>query len=683
MPQPGEFLGPFLGINTTLDPSQIGPAFAVKARNVILSDGRIRPRMAWRHLRFTSDRDAIQLGTDQAIASMYHWNRSEATDEPDILVKTRYRHADVPLSGQLWLVARNRVARQLATGLSNQTAQFIKYEGLIYVLDGSQRMWVTDGEPNGTIYAGMEHPTLEEDVWAQVESYGGATLWGSVTYAVTFLNPHGGESNPLYFGGGVYDSAEATPMQIVHGQATAFTIYGKRLAGPGRAARFRIYRRNLTLGQVGWRLIHEGDYPSDAGFVEFFDVTPEEDITVSSDVTGPFAPSRHTLLPRASMGAMYRHRLFFTHAEYAPNVYFSAIGEPQHVDVDDKIPLEGEADDGINGMAAMADQLFVGKERGIQVIAGDIHTATDETNATGAQPLESNHRSYPTNVTTGPTGAIEGNNFVKAGEPSRLMYVAKHGLHDFDGVNERFVGDAIERTWSEFGYRGTSLDDRGVESFEFAHDAAEGILYICAGRSASDPSHPVLAYHYRVNRGDGLGIWTTIDAGGVSPHATPTDESKTITAIAGSLGERSGGTRRSSILVGFRDGTLAIGDADTADLPMPDFEWESGDMIVDRGLRVHVYAAKVFYTVIQGVIGMERSAPMIFEVVLKQGKQLRPRMASADLADETREFVAIPVRREGTRFSLKLAKGPSWATAADLGVGIVGWEMQTEIVGAA
>jgi hypothetical protein len=643
--------------------------------------------MAWGHLRFTSDSDAIQLGTEQAIASMYHWNRSEAVDRPDVLVKTRnkyhlpYKDVLPNSGGQLWVVEQNRIRRQLATGLSNQSAQFVKYEGLIYVLDGSERMIVTDGEPNGTIYAGMERPTAE-DVWAQVVSSGGATLWGSFTYAVTFLNPHGGESNPVYFGGGVHDSDQATPMQIAHGQATEFTVYSTRRDGPGRVHKFRIYRQNLNEGQVGWRLIHEGDYPTDGGFVNVYDTTAEDDITLSSDVTGPFAPSRHGLLPRASMGAIYKHRLFFTDAMYAPDVYFSQVGNPQHVDVDDKIPLEGEPDDGINGMAVNADQLFIGKERGIHVISGEIQTATDETNATGAQPLDSNHRSFGTNVSAGPTGNIEGNNFFKAGEPSRLFYVGKAGLYDFDGVNERLVGDGIERTWSDFGYKGTSAQ-RGLESFEFAHDSTEGILYICAGRSASDPSHPVLAYHYRVNRGDGLGIWTTIDAGDLSPWETPTDESKTITAIATSLGDRWGGTRRSSILVGFRDGTLAIGDADTADLPMPAFEYESGDMILDRGHRLHVYAAKFFYTVLQSVIGMEQRAPVDFEVLLKQGKELRPALATADLADETREQVAMPVQREGTRFSVKLAKGDDWDTAADLGVGIVGWEMEMERVGAA
>jgi hypothetical protein len=681
MPKPAEFTGPFLGLNDTLDPSQIGPAFAVKARNVILSDGRIRPRMAWRHLKIIEN--LIELGTDQAIASLYHWNRHDAQDRPEILVKTRDRYFRAgEYGGQLWRVTTQYSPQQLATGLSNQAAQFIKYKGLIYILDGSERLIVTDGEPNGTIHAGMEPPAGEDDAWAQVVSYGGATLWASVTYAVTFINPHGGESNPLYFGGGVRDSDQAAPMQIVHGQAGEFTIYGTRLAGPGRVQRFRIYRRNLTLGQIGWRLIYEGDYPTDAGFVQFYDVTPEDSITLSSAVTGPFAPSRHGLMPRASMGDIYKHRLFFTHVDYAPDVYFSQIGHPQHVDVDDKIPLEGEPDDGINGMRVMGDQLFVGKERGIHVISGDIHTATNETNATGAQPLESTHRNYPTNATVGPTGNCEGNNLVKAGEPSRLHYVGKAGLYDFDGVNERFVGDAIERTWSEFGYKGTS-SQRGLESFEFAHDPAEGILYICAGRSASDPSHQVLAYHYRVNRGDGLGIWATIDAGEVSPHATPTDDSKTITAIASSLGHPWGGTRRSSILVGFRDGTLAIGDADTADLPMPAFEWESGDMILDRGLRVHVGVAKFFFSVIQSVIGLADSAPMVFEVVLKEGKQLRTALATMDLGDETREHVALPVRRTGTRFSVKLGKGPNWKTAADLGVGIVGWEMETELVGAA
>ena len=39
-----KYHGPFLGLNTAAAISQLGPAYARVARNVVLTEGRIRPR---------------------------------------------------------------------------------------------------------------------------------------------------------------------------------------------------------------------------------------------------------------------------------------------------------------------------------------------------------------------------------------------------------------------------------------------------------------------------------------------------------------------------------------------------------------------------------------------------------------------------------------------------------------
>jgi len=270
-----------------------------------------------------------------------------------------------------------------------------------------------------------------------------------------------------------------------------------------------------------------------------------------------------------------------------------------------------------------------------------------------------------------------GNGLFAAG--GRIFFGATDGFFHFDGINTRLLSNVIRRDWAALGTfkeTGAAAERMG---FSFADDPANGILYVCAYRSDQDSQRPVLCYHYTADRGDGVGLWTTMD------ESYGYDTEATLTCVATARHPQGGVERYSPVIcVGRRDplagGTpysvVLASDPFDDSLVLPIWEWRSGQIPLARGLKQQLLYVKWFLA-----SGTEELAnpPVVFLRVFPDNAQVDSELKLHDV----RQGDAVQrIGRTASRMTLSIQPSPQWVRGFDPGLGLLGWEPRAELVGA-
>jgi hypothetical protein len=627
MTQPSQyainFAGPFLGLNTVTAPHMLAPGFATVAQNVLITrGGGVRPRDPWRMYW-----QETLLGLSSVCVGMLHLDVARlagSTDDGD-----RMRVLSKMYDGKLLQTSAFAGPAQHVdlTGpgvRSNYQPTWVLANRRLYVIDGSARMIQYDGDTVRTI--GIEVPTMagvsewQDPPQAQVEfkrrEGGAGPDAGTYAYTATFYDSvYGIESNAKV--------GLETPMTVVldGSNRVAVKIHPFLWAGLAQRGidRVRIYRRHRAdvdgteLG-LPFRLIAEiYGWPPGAESFDWDNEVPDDEVTLSDVVTGPFAPTRNGIPPAARIAVWYKNRMWYADPDDGTRLWYSEHAFPEHVGSTSFIPIGGDPDDIITGMVEMAGQIIILKKDSIWVLSGDLETYNNARVALGHQPgvdfAESFPEVYKTKSKTGCHNTQGGNGAIVCGHPPLLFYSNANGLYRFDGVDDRLVSDLIMDEWKAVV---GSLD----HSISYAVDLANEVLYVCPTAPVTSNPFPqrFLCYHWGVNRGDGVGVWTTVTNIGDPIPQPGSDflERLGIACIATCLGTPSTQGTPNHETVGDVSPFLVAGlyfytppspitpptfysvisyastQVDERQ-PTPEWLWRTGDLMLAGGKKAHLY----------------------------------------------------------------------------------------------
>lgn len=638
------FPGPFLGLNSDQARHKVGPAFATKAEDVLITrTGSVRPReplSAYIHSGDHRIPGVIQgmIHVDLQTLSGVEYEFPTA-DKAAVLVK-----AVKPGERIFRLITRQgqselSMAGHTAATLSLFPPTWVFAGGWLYIIDGSLPLVKYNGVEMRTVgilppiagkSTGDEGHVYPEDVLT------GIPVWPSIAlvrYAVTFYDSEcQTESNPIYFPDLDDPGALIGPNVTVRLHYRGIDADPNPLPSGRGIDTIRIYRQNMlrpndnrSLGQTFYRLVAELDAGASAQDDESWTDTIQvaesgdeqtEDVTLSDTITGPFAPSRNGVPPAARIGAWYKNRMWYSDPDDGSRVWFSQEGKPEHVAGLDAYPanvvrIGGDPDDVITGMVEMAGQLVVLKKGSIWVISGYMEWQTNLDTALGAVTAQVPPEIYKAKCKVGCDATAGGNGAIVCGHPPLLYYPHADGFYVFDGVDDRPVSDLVSKEWTALL---TGHAEQGAfarpqnHAIAYAHDTANQILLIAAPPAAMAWfSDRVLCYHWNARRPDGIGAWTQFFFG--DQLGIEDDAPLGVCCVATALGKPSYGTTDEGVVLmtalcpylialaytsasdGLTYSRIFLADVDpiSPGLDMPDWKWETGDLRVVGGKRAHVY----------------------------------------------------------------------------------------------
>jgi len=661
-----KFTGPFLGLNTTLTPRDLDARWAVDAQNVLLSDGRVRP--AWPlSLWGGTDPEAAwpavtwQEGWVSPMGNQIHWDSPKVGE---IIVFQSYLQ---DRGWRYWAAYPDGRVLDLAPS-QPRPACYVPAYGRLYMLDGADPR-KTDGTIEGTVLAGLFPPTGAARLVRDDNTEGWAILEeGTYEYAITYYDEeHDVESNPYNLGQIDITASEEHRAQI--------QVTGEPLANR-HVTHWRLYRKDIHLGTPYFLLRSQRKYEAGSLYDPYgtrTDPTPAEGNTT----TGPFAPSKNGVPPKATVGCVYRDRMFYNNSVTTDGrddlLHYSAFGRPDHVDPDDYETLTGDAQSGITGMAELQKQLVLLKPKSIWVLSGTIVTSTNETIATGATAPSSSHSLGKTKATIGCANTEGGNGAIVVGEPERLHFNGEAGLYSFDGVAERNLAKNIKDTWRTFAKRRSETEGEKNQQVSYAVDTVNRILFIANGvQPWGDPE--ILAYHYGREGPDGVGGWTYLR----SPwRARPYCSVATTLGDIHEAEDDAEATFYAPLMVACADGKIRIGNDRSEILEMPRFRYETPPLRPLDGGLAHIYQV----TWLHGRVVSDDDYPRDFEFGhrAKREEQYELRRRSLRYAASQHQ----PISRESDEISL-LVQSPSglgdtmhWHPD----MGLAGWILEFEPAG--
>ena len=662
---PFKYSGPFLGLNTTRAPRELGPMWATDAKNVLLTDGRIRPRPPLRLVE-----NLRRFIANHEIVGLYQWDSPKVGQQ--ILIKSVDQS-----KGRFWALSKTGFVDFTPFPLSTFAPTWVNMHGLVYMVDGSYPLIKTDGTGEGTIMVGIVPPTnvtiTEENAGPEDAVLEGDTVY---QYAITYYDAdHDVESNPFY-SLHIRTFTEHPRMLIV--------LYEPEVVHSGRT-HFRVYRKNVTLEQTFFLLmaqvdIWEGLYRDPQGTLQH--PTPP----LGTTTTGPFAPCRNGIPQRATVACYYKDRMFYNDIDNPDLLRFSAFGHPDHVDPADYKLLAGDAQSGVTGLAELSGQLVILRPRNIWALSGEIETATNETLATGAMPNTSYEELWRTKSNVGCANRHGPNGAIVAGRPAQLYFPSPSGFYSFDGLVERQVSDQIQPTWKDFTRRPSSLPP-GVryeldQMVTHAVDPQREIIYLV--QTAQHSGEPqILCYHYGLNRGDGVGGWTYITMDNPEECAVCVASPMGYTEYAGELLLYSGLMVATSappavgphIYVLNSEGYLD--PEGVAPCPMPAFRYQTGRMVLIDGAEKHIYLIKWLHDQV------DVGSPIMYLARLRFGFAARGETDFAKVAADLSKGIYFrqPVRREVSDITLLIEDTGESNVYWHEDFAVTGWALEAELAG--
>lgn len=673
---PDQFEGPFLGLATSLSPQQLSIGHATIARNVYLSEGRIRPRAPWMPVRGLDGQPVKLIG---AVQSLFTWYPPVAVQglpagglRPWYLAKTDLGH--------LYMARDGADPLHLDNDLSNKPVQFVPFGNAVYAIDETRprRIQGVASRP-----AGMTAPNPTP--WsAQSISDGSGLAAGTYTYRVSaYDSVTGVESNAV----------DVTSLGGPLTTAGGYSITGAMI-NPGDfpldpTTHFRLYRRHLP--EIWWRLVAELAWPG-VGPVGYTDRISDENVLLSNTIAGPWAPIRNNVPPFSRGAIAFAGRMWYVDRSL-PRIYFSAVGSPDYVHPNDWVDYSGDADERISGLGVRGNELLVGKPRSIHVSTGLVSTPTNDTVATDAQAPEGTFVSRRTRSTVGPAFTQGSNPFVSTAEPGRTLFAAETGFYEFDGESSQPTTDENRPLWEDFLLGGLALPTGGFIELSAAVDEVNGLLALCVcDQFHRRETSKVLFFHHR-----GGVAWTRADAAAETVTHTPVPGTPlqypiTPTCVASAGADRqpvTGGsippvtlrTGFAGMLIGTEDGFLLVSDDNPADseqtrVTTPDWEWETGDLALRKGMRTHVHALKLISTPALRVLP---DASMVELRVVPDGRMDKAVSKTATLTDNPAPNVGVGLT--GRTFRIRLKKAAGTVRGYDRGFGIIGIAPDLELSG--
>lgn len=633
------FAGPFLGLNTVQAPHMLAPGFATVAEDVLVTlGGAVRPREPFEiyglqgqalpgwvvgMVHLDEGVLAAQQYVSPAITLLAKSTRGGTTDEVKLF---RVRQDN------RWEISWQFAASDRTTNLP---PTWVFANRWLYIIDGSEPLYKYNGAVARTV--GIEPPTVNEQdpylgniIFVPVFS-GSGIATGTYQYAVTFYDSETGvESNPVY--SDELELGAPSNSIIVEYTGPANVLPGRGiLSGAGAV---RIYRKTVkridsnadTVTTPFYRLIHvfEGDeldanaqWQDDTGLDDDFD-PPIEDIALSDTVSGPFAPSRNGRPPAALMSVYYKRRMWYADRSHGSLVWYSELNQPDHVGATSSVVIGGDPDDKITGMVEMAGQLVILKESSIWIISGDLVTYTNDDVALGTVVFPQLPEIYKSKSKTGCDNNLGGNGAIVCGHPPMLYYGRADGLYRFDGVDDRPVSDLIGEEWAAMLAEAVGGWEMLHQQFSitFANDVKNQVLFICLS-GLTIPSSTVnitpkriLCYHWGVNRGDGVGVWTTI-----TRVENPSQWFGAVTTALGRPIALLGGHQVSVPVpfiaaiqwqpdppAGLRYTNIAFLDPESSS-PVPAWKWRTGDLPLAGGKKAHAYYLEYRHERYRGEVG--------------------------------------------------------------------------------
>lgn len=675
---PEPFQGPFLGLNTTQSSRQLGQAQAVVARNVTFAERSVQVRPPFRE-RLS--------GLGAQVVSLLEWENPAG----QVITFRHVRLPSGPLGGarsELWADAVHCFTVQG----EHRGASFMQMNGRMYVSMG--RLLRTDGTPSGTFFAGLDRPT---DLAFFTD--GSAAPDKAVAYSIVPLNvgtdPHqaGLPAGHRIQVGFTFYNAEldiesnywAVPDstgpngELVHtiGPAQTNHVWVLRvILQPGRfppnfeSTHVRVYVKDLDSDN---RYILLGTISGTGDDLPQFDSAGNRVIEGTAE-TGPFAPTKNGVPDDVTVMVEYKGRMFFGRKDplNRNRLFYSAIGRPDHCSASD-FERQDDAGGEINGLGVFGDQLATLKEESIWILSGVIVTTTNATIATGAEPLPSSHVHYRTLSTLGCHNTQGPNGAIICGTPERLRFYNRAGFAEFDGASSRILTEWIDPTWRAF----LGGNPATAQQVSHAIDSAQSIVYLCSCPTAAgnfNPARPqILAYHYGVLRPDGLGSWSVFDE--------PVDGGAEITAIATTRGiDVGGGERRYAGMLAARlNGAVAALDDEANDLAVPDFRFETGELVPFEGLTAHFFDIKWLHDRLpSGGFGQLRLG---FAIVGSPGTGNNEQRVEQDANLESRISTYQRVWNAGESIRLIVSRNPDSSTPWHRNLRITGWGINAEPTG--
>lgn len=678
------YKGPWLGLVTTLPRRELGPGMATKATNVILSEGRIRPRNP---LAFYTD----ALASSSPIGLFeYDVDRSAGAWFEATNLRLLVKLIGSGSSGTIGYARRQAEAApryvELISGLSQRPPTWVMANNRVYVLDGTRgnQTWETltrsvKVTPSGqALLIGMDKPTFFTHVNPPTTEFaefgptpGSLTPGTTYEYVVTFYDSVNDVEGNYTLAG---DVTIPSDLPDVFWFAQLPLAPADSIRARTGATHYRFYRRsktNTTVYPPGYQFVGSALIPTGVGGLTFQDWIADENLAaagISSDITGPFAPTRNGIPAPSSVGVYYNDRMWTNDLNNGNRLRFSAIAKPDHQDSLDYYDLSDDTNSPITGMAVLAGQLVVAKERSVWIIAGNPVTPTNLSIATGASVDVVDPLIYQTKCPVGCSAVAGGNGIVVAGHPPRAFWAHGTGFYSFDGTDVYQVSEFIRPTWEAWGAQNI-VGGELYQSVSYAVDPKLEILYICNsgfGQVTSGPN--VLAYHYGMRGPGGHGAWTRME---FSPVFT-------ARCVCSSVGRQAQGSvatvvplTHAGVIVGLSGGGIHIDAPRDFNPPMPSWEWESGDMVLDEGANTHLYQVDWLLAPssipAQMDVGFRAPASTVFTDV-------RANLANGRISK------LQPMRRTLPALVLhaKSVAGSQW----DVNAGLVGWVLDIEETGA-
>lgn len=674
------FAGPFLGLNTVQAPHRLSPAFATIAENVLITrGGGVRPRDPWR----LYSREGISGWP--MVTGMLHLDVSKLAGSTDSLSKLRVLLKTQ--TGKLFLTSGFSGFEDLAPPqtLSDAPPTWVLANRRLYVIDGSPRMIQYDGEKVFTIgiHAPSVHYSNPPDGSHQVEfekitgGFPGADA-GYYYYFASFYNStYGIESNAAGIERILHDG---TSRIRVTAHPAAFPLSLQQ--GIDTVRIYRQHQANVDDEELGLppRLIAElSNWPPGAPDFTWDNEVPDDEVTLSDVITGPFAPTRNGIPPAARIAVWYKNRMWYADPDDGTRLWFSELAFPEHVGSTSFIRIGGDPDDVITGMVEMAGQIIILKKASIWILSGDLETYDNAKVALASRPgvdfAESFPEVYKSKSKTGCHNSGGGNGAIVCGHPPLLYYSNANGLYRFDGADDRLVSDLIMDEWAEVlnAVQGISETDHSIS---YAVDLQNEVLYVCPAAVRTGNSFPqrILCYHWGRNRGDGVGVWTTIT--NIGDSVLEFLERLGIACIATCLGApsdllelRERVEHVSPLLVAelywytpplgddptFYTAILHAESREGEQGVVPPWLWRTGDLLLAGGKKAHMYYLEYSHERAQSEVGGGPTVKVQYAVDDGAIELLSPSEAGQDTKGVFMR--RLQLGRTGRSLALQFARG--------------------------
>jgi len=674
------YKGPFKGLATSIPPAQLPPPYAARAENVLFTDGRIVPHPPWEPVSRVTQPGIYKpayigvLPTRTPI-SIFAFTPPSQLGLPrihlvqhDTGIYAYYEGDDLP---PVWLCATQSAQACFVPDLLGRW---------VYILDGGQRMYKTNGTPQGTFLMGITPPPIAAFQFTSLISFG--TTAASFDYAFTISNADGTvESNPTLSTGHTRDVD--TSIKIVFITAQLPVVQEDR-------TKLRIYRKNLGESQIGYRLIGERTFSPTGPNEEFIDDLEEDDITLSGAADGPFAPSKNFVPRYATVGTIYQNRLVLNRTDTnTPNrFFFSEAGQPEHVDYADYRDIPGKSATPISGLTEYDGALLLGKQDGIWSLAGTVITLTNAEIALGATPQASFDVLTGTRAAFGPNNKT-GNGFVKAGTPARIYFGNDTGFYRWDGLEPSLRSGMIRPTWKRL-----MRDDsrKPFAELSYGQDHERGLIYIANGLNIdSTPLGDTDEERHAYRRGQDALVYDYVNNAWSTVHGddyAPIDDSAPSGVDTYLIPLCFGTTDDGRCVMATPTGAVFI----TGRAPehqwvedkeythkvdrVPLFAYESGDVAPVQGLRFHLHAVRWLTAAPNPVVD---TIPKLDVAALVDDYEAERFLLVG--AEPQHAALYHAVRAEGHRIRLRIERSAEWLRGYDDYFSVTGWHLDGELVG--